>query len=316
MTKIVYLIGVDDPEMRAIERLLWHAGVCTAGEKYLVSYAIADGRRVHPGNAYAADPIELGAGDTLVRIECQPREIAAGVKVVVIDHHRDGDPGYGLPPAQYWEASSLGQLHRLLEENVSLWPSHKFEIGMDWPANAAFGTEIVPALNAELGGRDVVEALAAMDHCFAAAVRGECQKVVRVGPSPEEVLAVKCREIATSTKATEEAVRSRIEFFRAELAKSPEEAIGEQIVRDLRRHDLGFGWSLDLLTAQVAATIDGHCALLRHRDRADGPEKNSITGHFRPETIRAFLEAWAPAHGLEKMYGSPARGYAGGYVKA
>jgi hypothetical protein len=36
MSKVVFLIGVDDPEMRTIERLLAHAGVLSGGDHYVL----------------------------------------------------------------------------------------------------------------------------------------------------------------------------------------------------------------------------------------------------------------------------------------
>ena len=47
----VFLIGADDPEMKGIERVL---------EKYdyQVCYAMKEGRRVNPGNAYQADTFD------------------------------------------------------------------------------------------------------------------------------------------------------------------------------------------------------------------------------------------------------------------
>jgi hypothetical protein len=284
--------------------------------QYVIVYAVADGRRVHPGNAYRADPVEVAAGDTLVRVESEPREVPPGVNVVVVDHHRDGDPGYGLPPAQYWEASSIGQLSKLLHDDLVPWPWMQLGGGLDWCPSMAFTLVAEAKLNAEFGGWENVRALAAMDHCFAAAVRAECQKTIVVGPTPEAVLTVKCREIAAGTKSDEVAVRARVEFFKRELAESPEEAIGRQFVRDLRRHDLGAGYSLDLLAAQVATTMEGFAALLRHRDRDGQPEKWTLSGNATPEMVAAFKDEWAPAHRLVRVYGVPERGYAGGYTAA
>ncbi|HEY4508491.1 MAG TPA: hypothetical protein VJJ55_02430 [Candidatus Paceibacterota bacterium] len=307
--KTIFLLGVDDPEMRAIERLLAHAGVLGGGDAYRIAYAVADGRRVHPGNAYRADPVDgLVSADTLVRVECEPREIAADVKVVVVDHHRDGDPGYGLPPAKYWEASSIGQMYNLLSEEIVPWPH-----GDPEAASRAFGPVRV-GLEAEFGGSEGIRALAAMDHCFPAAVRGECQTTVTYGPTPAEVLAVKYREIAAGTKSDEAAVRDRVEFFKRELDTADDEVVGTQAVKDLRHHDLGAGYSLDLLATQVAVTTGGHAALLRHRDRDGQPEKWTLSGNATTETVLAFKEVWAPAHGLVRVYGVPERGYAGGYT--
>lgn len=117
-----FILGAADPEMNAMEKMLTQAG------QYCV-YATAEGTRCHPGNAYKADsfesPVEgetgvinAGNGSEVAFIECGgPIErffADMGVPAHRIDHHRPGDPGFGLPPAQFWEGSSIGQLYTLL----------------------------------------------------------------------------------------------------------------------------------------------------------------------------------------------------------
>ncbi len=264
--KYHFILGAADPEMNRIDALVREYGAS-------VVYAAASGRRVHAGNAYVADPVELPAGATPVWVECRACGAEGGV---VIDHHRPGDPGFGRPAAESWDASSLGQLYRLLN----------------------FGEP-----------SDEDRALAAMDHAFAGAVRGECP-----GVGPEAVLAVKHREIAAGTRATVEAVEASVKRFREMIAVAPTEVIGAQPLRDLCGEYLGEGYSLSLLAAQTAAVIEGVGVILRHRDVATGPEKWSLSGHVDASTVNAFMREWAPAHNLTKIYGVPDRGYAGGYA--
>lgn len=267
--KTVYLLGADDPEMCTIEKILKKIRVS-------VAYASIDNTRVHPGNAYWANSVQgIGSEDTLVCIECRPTFIPKGVKVITIDHHRPGDPGYNLGPDKFWEASSIGQLHKLLN--------------------------IKPT--------DGVKIIAAMDHCFSAALRDECPEVFGL-----EVLLVGVAEVATRTKTGHGRVIQQIHHISGLLGKAPEIMIGEQTVKDLRSRYLGEGYSLDLIAAQIASAMRGHAALLRHRSLGGGPEKCSVTGHTRPETIEAFMSEWAPSQGLVRIYGVPQRGYAGGYV--
>lgn len=268
-TMHVFIIGgAADPEMRMMESIIHEAGMPFA-------YATAGGKPCHPGNAYKADPVVVPEGYNLVVIECEPANIGDFPDAVHIDHHRPQDPGFNMGPAQYWEASSVGQLHRLL--------------GIE-PTQAA-------------------KVMAAFDHCFPAAVMGQCP-----GVSSNEVLGLKIEEIAKGTGMASEDIRGRIVFFRGLLAGVPDVVIGEQVIKDLRVHYMGEGYSLDLLTAQVAAAIEGIATLVRLRDRAGEPEKIALSGNARPETVQTFLEKWAPAHGLVRTYGVPARGYAGGYV--
>jgi len=240
------------------------------------AYATAGGKPCHPGNAYKADSVEVPEGQHFVVIECEPKNIGNFPDVVRIDHHRPQDPGFHMGPAQYWEAASIGQLYRLLG--------------------------IEPTQEAKV--------MAALDHCFPAAVITQCP-----GVSSDEVLNLKIEEIAKGTRVTEEEVRGRTSFFHNLVAEVPEVVMGKQKVKDLRTYYMGEGYSLDLLAAQVAVALEGQTALVRLRDRAGEPEKVALSGNATPETVRAFLEEWAPAHGLVRTYGVPARGYAGGYVE-
>src|SRR5919199_203532 len=129
---VIFLLGADDPEMKAMADLL-------TARHHDVRFAEVNKKRAHAGNAYEADPLELTRGEMLICIECRPTFIPTGVNLVVIDHHRPGDPGWNKGPKEYWEASSIGQLHRLLD--------------------------MTPTQEARV--------IAAMDHCFPAAIRGE-----------------------------------------------------------------------------------------------------------------------------------------------
>lgn len=138
----IWVLGAPDPEMEAIEDLLREAGET-------VLHATVAGVRVHPGNAYRADvPPEIMHSD-LVPVECAWWASDEDRPDLVIDHHRPGDPGYGRPPAEYWEASSLGQV-------VSILRTEGGNHG-DLPNEYTL--------------------TAAADHCLAAAYRGECPGV-------------------------------------------------------------------------------------------------------------------------------------------
>lgn len=166
--KYVFVLGAKDPEMDRIEVLTrnfvsiwWNGGSC--------QWATAYGKPVHVGNAYSVDTPPAGENETFVWVECRDRKNSGGV---VIDHHRQGDPGFGLGPADFWQASSLGQIYNLL--------------GLGEPPL-----------------EDKV--LAAMDHCFSAAVRGECP-----GVGGYEVLTLKQEEIGRATNSDPEEVRFQV----------------------------------------------------------------------------------------------------------
>lgn len=270
-TKLFFLLGAQDPEMSSIETIL-------KTQDLPYDFARVGDRRCHPGNAYQADPIKVPDESTLVLVECEP-QIKPGdfrpAEIVVIDHHRpEKDLAANMGPEKYWEASSIGQIHELLN----------------------------------LTRTQQANILAAFDHCFPAALRGECPEV-----NPEEVINLKISEIASGTKRSVEDVREKITFFRHLLKETPRIYIGSQELIDLRKFDLGAGYSFDLLTAQAAVAIEGEAALLLHRDMLNGPEKWSISGNNAPDTVESFMNDWAPSQGLIKIYGVPARGYAWGY---
>ncbi len=269
--KTIFLLGAKDPEMDAMELILR-----VRFQPNEVLYAMLNGKRVSPAEAYDADLVPgLEVGDTLVRIECAPIAVPENVKVIVIDHHRIGDPGYSLGPEKFWEAASIGQLIR------HLGLSHTLEERI----------------------------IAAMDHCFPAAIRGECP-----GVSREDVIEFKVRSIAEGTRSHHDDVRKKIDFYTGFIMGAKVTSIGKQLVKDLRAKNFGEGYSLDFLTMQVAVSIDGSAALILHREVKNGPERIQITGNAHPKTVEHFMTIWAPAQGLIRIYGVPDRGYAGGYL--
>lgn len=260
-----FLLGADDPEMKAIEHILRASGMP-------FSYASVKGNRTSPGDSYRGDAITVLETQQLVVVECAFKGMPDST--VVIDHHRPGDPGFALGPDRFWEASSIGQLHTLLE--------------------------IEPNRHAVV--------MAAFDHCFAAAVHGECR-----GVTSEEVIHLRLIELSSQTGVSSTDVWKRVVAFRRMLAHAPELVIGDQTVKDLRGEHLGEGYSLDYLTAQLAVVMESCVALLRHRDSVRTAEKCTITGHATADTIEVFMTTWAPSQGLERIFGVPDRGYAGGY---
>lgn len=104
-----FILGALDPEMHTIETLL-------TGEKRHFVHARLNGRRVVSGNAYVADALS-GAIDwtqPVVWVECSVPALRCEQHAVA-DHHKPGDPGYGLPAERYWQGSSLGQVCTLLQ---------------------------------------------------------------------------------------------------------------------------------------------------------------------------------------------------------
>ena len=183
-----FLLGADDPEMRRIEEILKTKGI-------IYDYARVNGRRVHPGNAYQADPVARSFLWQFMVVECAFSGMSADT--VIIDHHRPGDPGFNKGPVLYWEASSLGQFYRLL------------------PLSEPNQSDRV---------------LAAMDHCPVAAWRSECP-----GITPQEILHRKIVEIASVHHVSLDTIRNQIREFEEILIQHESIRIGTQDVIHLRR---------------------------------------------------------------------------------
>ena len=184
-----FVLGANDPEMERIENILISEGVA-------FGYAEKDGRRVHPGNAYEADFMKNDNSETLVLVECGFQDSSRlPADVIFIDHHRPGDPGYGLPPSEFWEASSIGQVHNLLG----------------------------------LAASDDSILTAAADHCLAHAYAGKCPEVE---PSDLMEWRVNCR--AAFQKRNPAEIKRDIDNARFEIANLDCILIGDHVFKDAR----------------------------------------------------------------------------------
>lgn len=169
MSNRLWILGAADPEMAAIKKLLIECGE-------FVAYAVGPGgQRVHPGDAYRAIGYEICGmlGDacssgTVYLVECEitRRGFGDGAKLVTIDHHHPGDPGYGKPPAEFMAASSIGQVIAELVRLNILVP-HCDPAG--WHVSGEARSTGISWVDAAM--------IAAADHCLAAACRGECPGV-------------------------------------------------------------------------------------------------------------------------------------------
>lgn len=197
MNNRLWILGAPDPEMAEIEALLVEAG-------QEILYAALDFQRADAGTAYQADgvldregrPRPLPVGEEAILVECSV-PLPGVVWVHKVDHHRPGDPGYGLPPEAYWQASSLGQVCRRL------------------------GAARTPER----------EMVAAADHCLAAAYRGRCPRV-----DPDALARWRAESRARFQGRPVEAVLADIAAARGALRAAPRVYLGEGTgsVADLR----------------------------------------------------------------------------------
>lgn len=104
-----FVLGGSDTEMKHIQEIATSLG-------HQIIFASKGGQRVTRGYAYEAESPKPKLGD--VWVECQHKDYTKpemfSLGITIVDHHYEGDPGYGKPPAEYWEASAVGQVYTLL----------------------------------------------------------------------------------------------------------------------------------------------------------------------------------------------------------
>ena len=217
-----WVLGASDPEMALIERIL-------RDSRQVVAHAEIAGRRVRGEEMYRCD---LVSGPALY-VECAPAGAPAD-----IDHHRPGDRGFGRPPAEFLEASSVGQVlerlaatRRLTETQAKKagWRqvrrAPRPELGGGWFENALpIGGDLLHG-NGDYTGcpwvgwfappREIL-LTAAADHCLGAAYRGECP-----GVDPADLRAFRVAERAAFQGRTVEEVESDITATLAAMEAAP-----------------------------------------------------------------------------------------------
>ncbi len=288
MENLIWVLGAPDPEMEAIEVLLRECG-------QTVTYATINGRRVTPAEAYRADVI---SGET-VRVECS----WDGATGPICDHHNPGDPGYGRPPADYWDASSIGQVVAILQQR-RLLPWHWEEVGGQY--------NIPPELFI----------VAAADHCLAAAYRGDCP-----GVDPDALMQWRAESRAKFQNRHPQAVLADVSAAVVALMAAPEVVLDsggptgagpehgydgpdrhpDVVCRDMR--------GVTVPELPEASARLGMCFISTVPAGRDGRVK-VVCQSGTPEQIEAFMCVFAPSIGLVDIYGDPARGFAGGYHPA
>lgn len=195
--KFIFVLGAADPEMEAIEKLLEQ-------QRVAFTYALAPvgEQRVHAPDAYRArvsDPEDLqwarARGVLLVTVECA----GPAIRPVdfVIDHHKEGDVGYGRGPEDAVAASSIGQVYALL--------------GLDMPQEA--------------------RVVAAADHCLQHAYAGRVP-----GVTADEVLAFRVASRCAFQGISPKALKASIDETTAALAAADVVSLAPGIVvADMRR---------------------------------------------------------------------------------
>lgn len=143
--------------------------------------------------------------------------------------------------------------------------------------------------------------IAAADHCLARAYRGECP-----GVDPGELADWRERSRAARFGLTHEEIQMRIRIAASALERAERIRIGDELVAWFP--DKGIApYELSEASARRGVPI----AYITHLDPERGPyrAKSGILNAM-PDTVRAWMRDCQ----LERVYGSPLRGYAGGYA--
>lgn len=309
MEDVLFVLGAMDPEMEMIERII-------SRMRLLHCHATANGEPVHSGNAYKADRIEHEG--TLVFIECAFAD-GRPEGSVVIDHHREGDPGYGVEPDQFFKGSSLGQVLAFLAASriiTERWATKEQwrqvrrqptpQLGAGWCQGALAiggdlekGTGDYTSIGKWVGWFEPPHEITltmASDHCVGAAYKGQCP-----GVSPEAMRIHRTRVRSNFQGISPEELEALVSSAETELEKAPEFSFG---LRDMRR-------DIPVPELPEAALRKGSGYISGPLVGKDGRKKFTCSGD--PEQVKAFLSS--NPLGLEDVYGDPARGFAGGYEK-
>lgn len=271
---LLVIFGGADFEEAAARKVAREAGLVIA------TATMADGKKVHAGNAYQATAFIVDEGDLegvtgVIIFECTPA-VAGDLPVVLrADHHNPGDAGYGIGPEDFFNASSLGQLMNFLS---------------------------VEPVNEQL-------LIAAGDHCPAAAYAGKCPGVDPVQFAEfriEQKVAFNATDPKSAHKRTPDALRAVIEQAKAKLLAVPE----VDGVHDLRNEGM-----VDELPEAALSLGLAYMSQIPDTDRDRNPTGNLkivLGGHTTPEAVVKFME-WANGlpNKVGNAYGNPTRGFAG-----
>jgi hypothetical protein len=308
---IYVIFGSRDPEAEKARELCREYNV-----PYGQATSFLNPLEVGPADAYNANGWQDEAGELrpearVLLFECDGKQLRfklVGVNSYTwLDHHRPGDRGWGKPPAQFWPASSLGQLAAELARAEILrgdayTDAEGTPLGVSkWDESS--GTWRVAARHARWWTVPTHYLYAAAaDHCLAAAYRGECP-----GVDPDQLMVWRVKSRAEFQGRPVEALMADVERARQALRQAPKIDLGGEVVADLR------GQVVPELPE--AAAREGIAFLATPPARAG--ERRKVVLQCAGSAALAAWRQWAVAQGLVDLYGGdPGRGFAGGYIPA
>ena len=270
----VFVLGSPDPEMFAIE---W--GLCCIG--VAPRYAqVEAGRRVTPEQAYSAVAPIVPATSVAVLVECRVPVLDEST-TVIIDHHSEGDPGYGRPVEDSAMASSLGQMVEFLGKTHGEEAMRQFIVSIEEKFDVRW------------------QVIAACDHALKEVYQGRVP-----GVSKDEALKYRFRVRTNFLRLRDSEYISLIEIAKDALIAAPDVIIANNILKDLR----SIGTVPEI--TEVSA-IMGIGFLSKSYLNEGTTEKMSIFNAPK-ESVSEWVKH-AREIGLIDIYGDPIRGFAGGY---
>lgn len=308
MENILFVLGADDPEMREIESIL---------DKLLYNYTFASisDKRCTPSNSYKAEYFNIFYND-VVYIECDTNERIHGERVILIDHHHKGDFGYCLNSDRFLEASSIGQFLKFIFDkdfdyvisnlkyefttNNDDIPEGYFFDGSDWKLATSDFIINIPHR---------IYFIAGIDHCPIAAYNGDCKGIDRNG-----LLEIRMEAIADNLNIGLCTILTLLKKYTVIIEKIINN-FSDKII-DLTHINLGEGdYSPDYLILRELA-LSNNIPIAVKISVDDKSLYKLMFLSLKEKQVLEILNSKAyKSYQLKDVFGVPARGYAGGFVK-
>ena len=267
----IWILGAQDPEMVAINQILME-------EDEQIVYATLDGQRVHAGNAYYANGTSspIASDSCCLLVECVVFKLKCS-KLHRVGHHVPEEPGWNQKPEHYFDASSIGQVIRLLrsfDKFVEVTTEHMM--------------------------------VAASDHCLSAAYRGECP-----GVDPDKLMDWRITSRASYQRRSATALMNDVNRARDTLKKQKRVWIRGS---DNHRYEVAYFGNTTIPELPEAAAREGIPFIAMVTDA--GGRRKYVLSCAPPALVERWIQqmwSWChevygdPMRGFAGAYPEPAR---------
>lgn len=282
-----FILGADDPEMSLIE-----TGLRNAQLPY--SYAAVDGRRVAPFNAYKASDYIMPDQSTFM--------MTPGMEVVTIECSVPDSMKETLDSVE--DVTKTKNRYGVIDHHRPGDPGYGQPPEKYWEASSIGQFWMMAEKHGWKHGLDEKTArlAAAADHCLGAAYRGECP-----GISIDDLMDFRIKTKAAFQRVDESVVRGKIN-------KAVER------VNKLKKIDLHGQKFLDATEDTIpelpeALAITNQAAIYTMTDARTGKTKVGVLNGDETQVAVFMQHMRTYKTRVEGVYGDPAHGFAGGYLK-